>query len=128
MSQGKPWSRTVPVAQLLSADPLVGVGVEPGGGIDDVGGERWWRRFLVPRLGLEPVAQRLLVERRRVGARGTVVGRPKTGRVRGEHLITDRQLPVDGAELEFGVADHHTLLLGPRSEERRVGEEGAQRW
>ena len=54
---------------------------------------------------LEPVADVLLVERRRGVARGPAAGRPEPGGVGGEDLVGQHQLVAVAAELELGVGE-----------------------
>src|SRR6266702_1267774 len=78
--------------------------------IDNAGGQGWWRGVAVPpagvALGVEIVAQRLLVEARLRLAGFVDVDRPEPRAVRRHHLVDqdDASIPV-AAEFEFGVGD-----------------------
>ena len=85
-------SRSHPVEPLGRRSSIPGAG-----GLDHVVGQRRRGRCLVPPCRLQPVPQRLLVERRRRGPRLPLVGGPEPRRVGRQHLVADGQLPVDKA-------------------------------
>ena len=77
----------------------------------DVLGERRPGRRLVPGLGLQPVADELLVEGGLRPPRLVAVGGPVAGGVGGQHLVDEQQLSgIHGvAEFEFGVGQEEVL-------------------
>ena len=95
-----PVSKTEPAKTLVS----LYVTLSRRGGY--ISRERWGRRLLVPTGRLEPVPQRLLIERRRHCGGLPLVSRPKARRVRREDLIADGELTIDEAELELRVRDY----------------------
>src|SRR5205823_10601684 len=96
-------SHAVPVGKGLSGDALVGGDVALPRRVDDCVGQVRRRRLLVPTLCLEPVAQRLLVERRGRGAGLPFVRGPEARGAGREHLVADGEGAVDQADLELGA-------------------------
>src|SRR6266566_6111895 len=87
------------------------------GGIHHARRQGWRRRIAVPAagaaLGVEIVAQRLLVETRLRLAGLVGVRRPEPGAIRRHHLIDQDDAPVlVASELEFGIGDDDTLIAG----------------
>ena len=74
------------------------------------GGNCRRRAVLVPAALRQPVADELLVERRRAAARLVPVGRPESRAVRRQHFVDQNQLVVDQAELELRVGDDDSAL------------------
>src|SRR5690606_16253156 len=87
----------------LTLQPVNYFPVSGRGAFHDFVGQVRRRRLLVPGLGFEPVAHDLLVEALRVFADRVGLGVPEAAAVGRQHLITDRQVAVDHAELELGV-------------------------
>mgnify|MGYP000398700044 CR=1 FL=1 len=61
---------------------------------------------LVPVERFEIIAHELLVKADRTAADTVLIRRPETARIGREHLIDQNHLPVDFAELEFGIGDN----------------------
>ena len=85
---------------------LVRFQVSPLRPLDHVSRQRRGGRGFVPRLGLQPVADELLVEARLVVAGLVTFGRPEAAAVGGQDFVDQYQRPVrQAAELELRVGD-----------------------
>src|SRR5699024_6012451 len=107
-----------PRARCLAGEAFVGLDVPPARLGDHPGRQLRRRRggALGPAGGGggQPVAHELLVQARRGAAGGVGVRGPAPARVRGEHLVAERQRPVHAgaAELELGVGEDDAALVG----------------
>src|SRR5579875_2084851 len=112
---GRPFSggNAGPIGKGETGDGLVGSDVAGPGGGDHLDRQRQRGRGLAPPAPLQPVPQRLLVVGGGRGPWGPLVGRPKPGRVRGQHLVADGQPAVDQAQLKRGVGHDDASLGGP---------------
>lgn len=72
-----------------------------------------WQRPVIVRIRFQPVAGKLLVERR-LSVSGLIsVGRPEPGTVRSQHLVADDKIPLlVQAELKLGVCDNDAAGQG----------------
>src|SRR5687768_8351662 len=91
--------------QLEAGQSLVCLDVACAGVADHLGRKLWRRGLLVPAAGREPVAEVLLVEGRLLAARLVPLDGPEPRGVGREHLVDQRDLAIDDAELELGVGD-----------------------
>src|SRR5262245_56018051 len=103
--------------ELLPRDPPVGLQITLAGGVDDMCGQKWRRGVAIPAagaaLGVEIVAQRLLVKTRLRPAGLVGIDGPEARRIRRHHLVDQDDLSVAvAAEFEFGVGDDDALLAG----------------
>src|SRR6266436_75265 len=112
--------------QFTPRDPPIGFEIALAGGIHHACGQRWCWRVAVPAagtaLGVEIVAQGLLVETRLRLAGLVGVHVPKPGAVRRHHLVDQDDPPVRiAAELELGIGDDDSLVARKRLAERIDG-------
>src|SRR5690349_9126872 len=85
---------------------LVSLQIFLAGALDDLRRQLGRRAIFVPAGLFQPVADELLVERRRAGPRTILVDRPEAGAVRGQDLVDQDQIPVrQPAPLELGVGN-----------------------
>src|SRR5260221_2751263 len=103
--------------QLMPCHAPVGFEIAVAGRINDAGRQRRWRGVAVPAagfsLGVEIVAQRLLVEARLALAGLVDVDGPEPRTVGGHHLVDQNDAAIlVAAELELGVGDDDALLAG----------------
>src|ERR1700689_5103564 len=101
--------------KLTPRNPAISLEITLAGGVNDLGGQ-WRRRCIaVPAagaaLGVEIIAQRLLVEARLRPARRVGIRGPEPGAVGRHHLVDQDDVPIlVAAELEFGVGDDDALV------------------
>src|SRR3954463_6913557 len=104
-------------SELPAGDAAIGFQITLAGGLDHAGGQRGRGRLAVPAagaaLGVEVIAQRLLVEARLRLSRAIGVRRPEPRTVRRHHLVDqDDATGLVPAEFEFGVGDDDAPTAG----------------
>src|SRR5581483_432639 len=101
--------------EIVASDAAIGFEIAPAGRIHDAGRQWRRRRFAVPAagatLGVEIIAQRLLVEARLRLPRFVDVGGPEPRTVRGHDLVDQDDAPLRvAAEFELGVGDDDAVV------------------
>src|ERR1700712_39324 len=101
--------------ELPAGDAAIGLEITLAGGLDDACGQRRRRGLAVPAavaaLGVEVIAQRLLVEARLRLSRTIGIRGPEPRTVGRHHLVDqDDATGLVAAEFEFGVGDDDALL------------------
>src|SRR5258705_13910783 len=101
--------------ELMAGDAAVGLELTLAGGFPHARRQRRRRRLAVPAagasLGVEIIAQRLLVEARLRPAGPIGIRGPEPRTVRGHHLVDQDDASIAiSAELEFGVGDDNALV------------------
>src|SRR5579864_1936846 len=101
--------------QLPTSDAPVRLEIAPAGRLDDARRQRRCWRIAVPAagaaLGVEMVAQRLLVETRLRPAGLVGIDRPEAQRVRRHHLVDQDDLAISiAAEFELGIGNDETIV------------------
>src|SRR5829696_2342062 len=104
----------------MAGEPAVRIEIALARRAYDGIGQRGRRRLAVPAprapLGVEPVAQRLLVEARLRAAGLVDIRRPEARAVGGEHLVGQhRAAGRVAAELELGVGDDDAAIRSERT-------------
>src|ERR1700694_1862429 len=110
-------------SEFATRDAAIGFEITLAGGRHHACRQRRWRRVAIPAasaaLGVEIIAQRLLIETRLRLAGFIDIRRPEPRTVGGHHLVDQDDAPVAiPAEFEFGVGDNDALFAADLFAER----------
>ena len=100
------------LGQFRAGHRLEGFAIFRGRLLDDLGGQGWAGRSLVPIERLEIIAHELFVETRRALADDVLIRRPETRGIGRETFVDQEQFAVDRAEFEFCVGDDDSAFRG----------------